>query len=68
MSRGFFRLLGKLDRRQGRWEEAVRSYERAVELDPRDSFYSRQVGSIYMFQRRFAEAGHPVGSRYQIVP
>src|SRR5438067_6958684 len=31
-----FRFLGLIDRRQGRWEDAVRNLERAVELDPRN--------------------------------
>lgn len=31
-----FKFLGLIDRRQGRWNEAVRNLERVVELDPRN--------------------------------
>ena len=31
-----FSVTGYIQRRQGRWEEAIRSLERAIELDPRD--------------------------------
>ena len=31
-----FSLMGYIQRRQGRWEEAIRSLERAIELDPRN--------------------------------
>src|SRR4029453_11643765 len=30
-----FEFLGLIDRRQGRWDEAIRNLERAVDLDPR---------------------------------
>jgi tetratricopeptide (TPR) repeat protein len=29
-------ITGLIDRRQGRWTEAIRNFERAVELDPRN--------------------------------
>ena len=31
-----FQLMGFIQRRQGRWEESMRNFERAVELDPRN--------------------------------
>jgi tetratricopeptide (TPR) repeat protein len=33
-----FALLGFIDRRQGRWSDAVRNMKRASELDPRNAF------------------------------
>jgi serine/threonine protein kinase len=50
-----FRLMGSIQRRQGRWEESTRSYERAVELDPRDLRILVQTGLSYGLVRRYAE-------------
>ena len=36
-----FQLMGFIERRHGRWEEARRNLERAAELDPRDTRHSR---------------------------
>ena len=30
-----FAVMGYIQRRQGRWEESMRNFERAIELDPR---------------------------------
>src|SRR5437764_3981811 len=38
-----FELKGYLERRQGRWEEAIRNLERAADLDPRDVDMVQQV-------------------------
>ena len=35
-----FEVTGLIDRRQGRWSEAVHNLERASELDPRNVFWS----------------------------
>src|SRR5205809_5337440 len=31
-----FQLAGQIDRRHGRWHDAVRNFERAIELEPRN--------------------------------
>lgn len=36
--------LASVDRRQGRWDEAVRNFDRAVELDPRNFFLLEEAG------------------------
>jgi len=36
--------LGSVDRRQGRWDDAVRNFDRAVELDPRNFFLLEESG------------------------
>ena len=46
---------GLIERRQGRWEEAIRDLERAVELDPRNSFTLGQTAESYQTLRRYAE-------------
>ena len=52
---GVFELKGYIQRRQGKQEEAVRSLERAIELDPRDIFTLQQIGLSYHHLRRYAE-------------
>jgi serine/threonine protein kinase/Tfp pilus assembly protein PilF len=50
-----FQLIGFIQRRQGRWEEATRNLERSVELDPRNTFTLQQMAWHYMFIRRYPE-------------
>ena len=50
-----FELKGYIERRQGKQEEAVRSLERAVDLDPRNSYMLQQIALSYRHLRRFAE-------------
>jgi serine/threonine protein kinase/Flp pilus assembly protein TadD len=52
---GVFELKGYIQRRQGKQEEAVRSLERAIELDPRNTFTLQQIGRSYHHLRRYAE-------------
>ena len=40
-----------IDRRQGRWSDAVRDMERASELDPRSLFFARNVAALYFGSR-----------------
>ncbi len=46
-------LAGLLARRQGRWEEAVRSLEYAVDLNPRDPMALDHLGMTYHALRRY---------------
>ena len=48
-----FELNGYVQRRRGRWEEATRSLERAVELDPRNVHILEQLALTYQPQRRY---------------
>jgi tetratricopeptide (TPR) repeat protein len=50
-----FYLMGSIDNRQGRSNEAVRNFEEALELDPRNFFTLRQLAFTYLSMRRFAE-------------
>jgi TolB-like protein/class 3 adenylate cyclase/Tfp pilus assembly protein PilF len=52
---GVFELKGYIQRRQGKQEEAVRSLERAIDLDPRNTFTLQQIALCYHHLRRFAE-------------
>jgi TolB-like protein/Tfp pilus assembly protein PilF len=51
-----FQFLGLIDRRQGRWDEAIRNLERAVDLDPRNQDTLTDLGDTYLRLRRYEEA------------
>jgi tetratricopeptide (TPR) repeat protein len=50
-----FSLLASIQRRQGHWEESVRNFERAIELDPRSLNRFFQASNSYFGLRRYAE-------------
>jgi TolB-like protein/Tfp pilus assembly protein PilF len=50
-----FSITGFIQRRQGRWEESIRSFERAIELDPRNVNTLDNLGDSYAALRRYAE-------------
>src|SRR5947207_4669510 len=51
-----FQLLGSIDRRQGRCNEAIWNFERSVDLDPRNASNMIDVGYTYLKLRRYEEA------------
>jgi len=51
-----FWILGLIDRRQGRWDEAIRNLERSVDLDPRNASTIPDLAQIYFNLRRYEEA------------
>ncbi len=54
--------------REGRWEEATQSMERAVELDPRNFLSLQQLALTYQPQRRYADAERAWDRALEIVP
>ena len=50
-----FELEGYIQRRQGRWEDAIRNLERAADLDPRNAFTLEQLALSYQLLQRYAE-------------
>jgi TolB-like protein/Tfp pilus assembly protein PilF len=54
-SPGIFFLMGCIQRRQGRWEESMRNFERTLELDPRDVNTLYNIADSCAFLRRYAE-------------
>jgi TolB-like protein/Tfp pilus assembly protein PilF len=50
-----FELAGFIDRRQGRWEESTRNFEREMELDPRNLYILQQISLSYQCSRRYPE-------------
>jgi TolB-like protein/class 3 adenylate cyclase/Tfp pilus assembly protein PilF len=63
-----FHYTGLIDRREGRWEEATRNMERALELDPRNFFKLQQLALNYQRQRRYADEARIYDRALTIVP
>ena len=51
-----FQFLGLIDRRQGRFDEAIRNLERAVDLDPRNVYTISLPGELYYNLRKYEES------------
>ncbi len=52
----FFDLAALAERRLGRWKEALRDGDKALELDPHDPFIATEVIQTYSYLRRYEEA------------
>jgi TolB-like protein/Flp pilus assembly protein TadD len=63
-----FLYTGLIDRREGRWEEATRNMERALELDPRNYFILQQLAYAYAWQHRYRDAARAYDRALTIVP
>jgi tetratricopeptide (TPR) repeat protein len=48
-------LMGSVQRRQGHWEESTQTYERAVNIDPRNFGVLQNIEGNYATLRRYAE-------------
>src|SRR4030095_4268074 len=51
-----FHLKGGIERRQGRWRQSVRSYERAIEFDPRSVGPLKELAQTYHLLRLYPRA------------
>ena len=51
-----FEILGFIDRRQGRWAESTKNLERAIELDPQNVGFLKQLTDSYVCLRRYPDA------------
>src|SRR5438034_1809701 len=51
-----FQLSGEIDRRQGRWRDSVRNFERASELDPRNDQHLYALAGTYRMMRAYKQA------------
>jgi TolB-like protein/Tfp pilus assembly protein PilF len=63
-----FEWTGYVDRRQGRWEEAVRNLNRALELDPRNLFILEHVALTNQSLRRYPAQMAALERALDIVP
>ena len=57
-----------IDRREGRWVEAARNMERALEIDPRNFLVAHQLALTYLLQRRYREEAETYDRALAIVP
>ena len=48
-----YSLNGWIDRRQGRWSDAIKNEEKAVELDPRNTQFLNSLSILYDILRRY---------------
>jgi len=63
-----FAVMGFIQRGQGRWEESIRSLERAIELDPRNLNALGNIADSYGMARRYAEQKSKLGRILAIEP
>src|SRR5437762_4330929 len=49
-------IISAITRRQGHWDQCIRNFERAIELDPRNLSLLGGAGFTYEYERRFSEA------------
>jgi serine/threonine-protein kinase len=63
-----FALKGYIQRRQGRWEESTRNFERAIELDPSNFSTPQQLAISYGVLRRYTEEKTVLDRVLSIVP
>jgi TolB-like protein/class 3 adenylate cyclase len=63
-----FVLTGAVDRRQARWDDALRNFDRAVELDPRDLITLQETSSTYAALRRFPRATQLIQQAVNLSP
>jgi serine/threonine-protein kinase len=60
--------IALLERRLGRWDDAVTHLQRAIELDPRSSLLPYALGETYTLMRRYAEAKRALDRAIEISP
>jgi TolB-like protein/class 3 adenylate cyclase len=63
-----FVLTGAVDRRQARWDDALRNFDRAIELDPRDLITLQETSSTYAALRRFPRATQLIQQAVNLSP
>jgi TolB-like protein/Flp pilus assembly protein TadD len=59
---------GAIDRRQGRWEDAVPNFEKARQLDPRNNSVIWNLAETYACVRRYADAASTLAEAAALNP
>ena len=62
------RLMGRIQRRQGRWQESTRNLERSAELNPRNIETRTAIAINYTFLRRYADLKSALASTLAFFP
>jgi TolB-like protein/Tfp pilus assembly protein PilF/predicted Ser/Thr protein kinase len=60
--------IGAIQRRQGKWEQAVTNIKKAAELDPRSNTMAVEVAWTYSAMRKYAEAEHYFDQAISLAP
>ena len=63
-----YALSGFIDRRQGRWDDAIRNLEKARQLDPQNIIILQQIANCYPYLRRFKEETEVVDRILALTP
>ena len=63
-----FEVTGLIDRRQGRWSEAVHNLKRASELDPRNVFLVVNLVGTYFRSRAYEQTGKALDRAIALKP
>ncbi|MDD5564351.1 MAG: tetratricopeptide repeat protein [Thermoanaerobaculaceae bacterium] len=65
---GLLSAEGYLFRRQGRWEEALKTFEAAARLDPRGWTVLRELGTTSLYMGRYADAERHLEQAIALAP
>ncbi|UCF21163.1 MAG: hypothetical protein JSU87_07185 [Gemmatimonadota bacterium] len=60
--------IAAVRRRQGNWDESVRNWEKAIELDPLYYRWVAELGGTYTFLREYAKADSLIGHSIELAP
>jgi tetratricopeptide (TPR) repeat protein len=63
-----YEVTAWIDRRQGRWSDAVRNMEHASELDPRSFYLAANVAGLYFGSRAYEQASKALDRALAIKP
>jgi TolB-like protein/Flp pilus assembly protein TadD len=63
-----FEVSGWIDRRQGRWSDAVSNLEHASELDPRSFFAARNLAGTYFITRAYEQTSKALDRAHALNP
>jgi TolB-like protein/Flp pilus assembly protein TadD len=63
-----FEVTGLIDRRQGRWADAVRDFEQASERDPRNIFLVKTLAGLCFASRAYEQVSKALDRAYAINP
>jgi tetratricopeptide (TPR) repeat protein len=61
-------VLGYIERRQGKWKSSTQHLERALELDPRNLIFLKQLAQSYSALRRYTDERQMIDRALAIVP
>ena len=60
--------IGFVHRRQGKMEQALDEFQQSATLSPRDNLLAREIGSTFVYMRRYSEANAAYDRALAMVP